>query len=158
MENLAGSGAPSIPAAQPRHRRRVLRWGIPALALALVAGGLVALIIALQPSSTPPPLTRDVLAYAKGAMEWQSGPSVQRLEVIPLRDLERALSRSVPTHVRTDVNVADLIRRFGANRRVAFAVLTGTYNSLPPDEGVVVHGDAVVLVDPGTDKGLYINN
>ena len=35
-------------------------------------------------------------------------------------------------------------------------VLQGVFNTLPPDEGVVVHGVAVVLIDAASKRPLLI--
>ncbi|HLJ67286.1 MAG TPA: hypothetical protein VKX16_07980 [Chloroflexota bacterium] len=161
MESPVDKRAAAIPVARSRPAgaaaRRLLHWGIPLLALALIAGGALLLVLATRGSSAPSPLAQDALAYGRHEMVWQTGPVLQSIRVIALRDLGPALSAAVPARVRQDVNVPDLIRRFGANRRVGLAILRGTFNSLPPDEGIVLTGDAVVLVDAKTGKGLYVN-
>jgi hypothetical protein len=96
------------------------------------------------------------LYYAQHQMVWMSGPTVVTSYVLPMRELPRALRLYVPRKVARDVNTADLIRRYGANLQIGMVVLRGVFNTLPPDEGVVVHGDVVVLVDVKHDRGLFL--
>ena len=89
-------------------------------------------------------------------MLWNSGPRVRSAQVLPLRLLPRDLASSVSASVRQHVNVPDLLRRYGPNRQVVLVVLYGVYNSLPPDEGVEIRGDAITLVDPKTNRVLLL--
>jgi hypothetical protein len=80
------------------------------------------------------------------------------VRVVPLDELKAALSGRVPAHVAQDVNVSDLIARYGPKHRVALVVLSGSYNSLPPDEGVPVTGDVVALVDQPSNRVLLLTD
>lgn len=142
-------------AASHGSRRPVLR--ILAALLLAAAGSIAFFILSPFSGSSQSAVDQAALTYSQQQMVWSQGPSVQSTRILLLRDLSAALSASVPVHVRRDVNVPDLVRRFGSNRQVALVVLTGVYNTLPPDEGVVVRGQAVVLVDTRTDRGIYQN-
>lgn len=98
------------------------------------------------------------LAYAKQTTVWVSGPSVQSVSLMRLAQLDAGLRRTVSPRVRSDVNVHDLIRSYGPNRQVALVVLSGVYNSLPPDEGVVAHGVMVSVVDARTNRVLLLTD
>src|SRR5947209_17406226 len=104
--------------------------------LALIVVALVA--IQVLRVATAPPAGADVaasdaaLTYARDTTVWSSGPTAQSVRVVPLRRLEPALRAAVPAAVASDVNVSDLVRQYGPNRRVALVVLSGVYNSLPP--------------------------
>jgi hypothetical protein len=126
--------------------------GIP-LALLILAYAYSALTTSRQLHATA-----VGLSYARGYMSWSYGPTVQSARIIPLKQLESALRTSVPTTVRQDVDVPGLVRHYGANRQVDLVVLSGTYNSLPPDEGVMVTGDVVELVDARTNKVLLLTD
>ncbi len=140
----------------PRARSSRLPLAFALIVLGLVVGvGL--LWYGLSPSS--PPLnsaTQAGLVYSRDYMLWKSGPRVRSAQVLPLRLLPRALAASVSVSVRRHVNVRDLLRRYGPNRQVALIVLYGVYNSLPPDEGVEIRGDAITLVDPKTNRVLLL--
>lgn len=98
------------------------------------------------------------LAYAHARTLWTSGPTIRSVRVVPLDELKAALSGRVPAHVAQDVNVSDLIARYGPKHRVALVVLSGSYNSLPPDEGVPVTGDVVALVDQPSNRVLLLTD
>ncbi len=145
-------------AATPTARARTIR--LP-LAFALIFLGLVVgvglLWYGLSPSSPAlTPATQAGLVYSRDAMEWYSGPQVRSAQVLPLRLLPRALAASVSVRVRRHVDVPYLLHRYGSNRQVALVVLYGVYNSLPPDEGVEIRGDAITLVDPKTNRILLL--
>lgn len=91
-------------------------------------------------------------------MIWTSGPVVRRSDTLPLRRLSRVLAAEVSPTVASHVNVTDLLRRFGSGREVALVILTGGFNSLPPDEGVDMHGDVVVLLDAHTNTPLFLTD
>jgi hypothetical protein len=91
-------------------------------------------------------------------MAWSQAPSVRLTRTLQVRDLEPLLRRTVTRQVAADVNVADLERVYGADRRVVLLVLHGVFNSLPPDEGVIVNGDVVELVDPTNDHVLLLTD
>jgi hypothetical protein len=40
---------------------------------------------------------------------------------------------------------------------VALVVLFGSFNSLPPDEGVILSSQVVVLVDTARNRAIYLN-
>src|SRR5947209_106334 len=81
--------------------------------------------------------TQTALAYSRRTMAWNSGPAVASSRVVTLSALDTAL-QLVHLIGRHDVNTADLIHRYGKDRRVNLVVLHGTFNTLPPDEGVNV--------------------
>jgi hypothetical protein len=90
-------------------------------------------------------------------MVWTHGPGVQSVQTVPLAQLPDAM-RPLPSSVRDNVNVSDLLRRFGRRERVAVVIMTGTYNSLPPDEGVDVKGQVVALVDTRDDRVILLTD
>lgn len=129
------------------------------LVLLVVAAGAAALIGYLAAPSAPSTQARaraTALAYVQKYMVWSNGPQVQTVRLLPVSSLPTALASSVPPHVAQDVNVSDLQRRYGPTRRIALVVLNGVYNSLPPDEGVDIHGDIVVLVNVRPEKVLLL--
>lgn len=137
--------------------------------LRLVLAGIVLLVIAflvfafvlLQPGSTPPPNRFDAAAlrYANGQIVWNNTPSVQSTQVVPLDRLSATLRRAVRPTVAAhiDPGIPGLIQQFGRTHKVALVVLTGSYNTLPPDEGVNTNGQIVVLVDTIDTRGIYLN-
>lgn len=96
--------------------------------------------------------------YAQTTTLWSSGPTVRSVQILPVKDLRAALRTAVAPGVAADVNVDDLARRVGSNRRVALVVLNGVHNSLPPDEGVNVNGDVVAIVDLNGDRVLLLTD
>ena len=98
------------------------------------------------------------LTYAQQHMVWIKGPTVQSSRTVELRGLEPALARAVSPTLRRDVNVEELLHRYGPNRQVTLVILNGVYNTLPPDEGVTVRGAVVVLVDARTDRVLLMTD
>jgi hypothetical protein len=104
------------------------------------------------------PAGNAALAYARARTVWYSGPVVQSVRTVPLDRLQGALRASVPAHIQQDVNIPALIRQYGPHRQVALVVLNGSYNSLPPDEGVTVHGDWVAIVDARTNRVLLLTD
>jgi hypothetical protein len=80
---------------------------------------------------------------------------VVSIHTFPLRRLSRALASYAPPRVVPDVNVPDLVRRFGPNLQAGLVVLHGSFNSLPPGEGITLH-DAIVLVNVRTKKGIFL--
>lgn len=138
-----------------RGRRRVL-WIAGPLVLLAAAFGLY--IFALSPSSGGSSVDQAALRYAGQQIVWNQGPTVQSTHIVRLGDLQHTLAAATPPRVANDVNVPALIQRYGAGRQVALVVLSGEFNSLPPDEGVVARGDVVVLVDTKTNRALYVND
>jgi hypothetical protein len=96
------------------------------------------------------------LRYARAEMVWTHGPSVVHARVGTIGDLPTLLPSLANTTLRQDVNTRDLIRQYGPRRKVDIIVLSGVYNSLPPDEGVNVQGEALVLVDVESNKVLFL--
>jgi len=94
--------------------------------------------------------------YGRQEVVWSQGPSIESKRVVPLSRLSAALASAVPAATGQNVGTAALEKRYGPRRRVAMVVLRGTYNSLPPDEGVNVSGDVVILVDVKTDRVLVL--
>lgn len=131
-----------------RRRMRRGRFLIFLLAAMMVVGAALLWYGLAVPAGSADGARQVALAAARSQMQWYSGPSVQSTYTIPLRRLQTTLRRSVrPLTVATDVNVQDLTHRYGRDHQVVLVVLSGVYNSLPPDEGSTVRGDVVVLVD-----------
>jgi hypothetical protein len=129
---------------------------LPLALLVLAAGAFLVYFLSASASTTQSRAQDAALTYARTEMIWAAGPTVQSVHVIPIHRLETTLRATVPSSVRQDVNVQDLQRRYGPNKQIALVVLSGVYNSLAPDEGVEVHGDVVVLVDPQTDRVMLV--
>lgn len=140
----------------PPARRRFPWMGVAAFSVLVICGTLAWLILAASAPSAQDRAAQAGLAYARTQMAWTSGPTLQTSHVTTLRSLRSVLIRTVPTGVQQDVNTRELIRQYGVNRRVALVIVNGVFNSLPPDEGVIVHGDAVVIVDMKTDQALLL--
>jgi hypothetical protein len=100
--------------------------------------------------------TQAGLAYARSEMVWIHGPSIVHARTGTIGDLPALLPSMANTTLRQDVNTRDLIRQYGPERKVDIIVLSGVYNSLPPDEGVNVQGEALVLVDVENNKVLFL--
>jgi len=92
--------------------------------------------------------------YAQQYFVWAHGPTVVSQQTLPLGRLPAALHSAVPVAVSQDVNTDQLLQQYGPHRTVALDVFHGTYNSLPPDEGLQLTGDVVVLVDVARNKVL----
>jgi hypothetical protein len=129
------------------------RFLIPLL---IVVGGSLAVYVAQGRSSSGSAAASRALAAAKQQMVWSSGPKIQSVHTLKLSGLRRALDHVVARQVANDVNVADLMRRFGPRRAVTLVVIHGTYNSLPPDEGVPITGQAVVILDHRSNRVLLL--
>jgi len=139
-----------------RNRRRIPSIRPLAVGVLLAIVLVVALIVITSSggSSQTSAVDQVALSYAERQMVFNSGPEVRSTHTLLLRNLSHALATYTRRSVAKDVNVRDLIRRFGANRRVTLVVLSAVYNTLPPDEGVVVNGQVVVLVDTRTNRPL----
>ena len=129
--------------------------------LLLPFGVLVCIVFAIliyrHLSGSPAGTAGDAaLRYARKEMVWTHGPSILHERAATMGALPSLLPRLASATLRNDVNAADLIRRFGPGRKIDIIVLTGVYNSLPPDEGVNVQGEALVLLDPSTDRLLFL--
>ena len=129
--------------------------------LLLLLGAVICVALAflayLHVSSSPAGTAGDAaLRYARTEMVWTHGPSVLHERAATMGALPALLPRLANVMLRNDVNAADLIRRFGAGRKIDIVVLTGVYNSLPPDEGVDVQGEVLVLLDPSTERLLFL--
>jgi hypothetical protein len=139
-----------------RPNRKVRLTLTAVVLLLLIIGGWLS--VSAFGTSRQDQVVQQGLAYAERQMVWSSGPSVQSTHSILTDYLTAALQRYVPLPVRADVNAQDFIRRHGLHRRYLLIVLYGTYNSLPPDEGVEVHGDVVELVDPKSRRVVLLTN
>jgi hypothetical protein len=129
---------------------------VAALSFLVICGAVAWILLATSAPSAQDRAAQAGLAYARTQMAWTSGPTLQGSHATTLRSLRSVLAQTVPTSVQQDVNTGALIRQYGPNRRVALVIVSGVFNSLPPDEGVIVHGDAVVIVDLTTDHALLL--
>jgi hypothetical protein len=130
--------------------------GVAAVAVLVICGALAWIILAASPPTSQDRAAQAGLSYARTQMAWTSGPTLQSSHVTTLRSLGSVLARTVPVNVQQDVNTGELIQQYSANRRVALVIVTGVFNSLPPDEGIIVHGDVVVIVDMKNDRPLLL--
>ena len=114
------------------------------------------ILIMLQVSK---PETRSIgqigQSYAKQTMVWNKGPVLQGTYPIRMGDLARALRAHVPASVDNRVPIQALIKQYGVKPRIDLVVLTGVFNTLPPDEGVTEPGTAIVLVDAVTEACAF---
>lgn len=150
------ASVPTSAAVQLARRRGLLGPGI-LLAVSLLAG---AALIWTQYVAAAPSRQRATaigLAYARNTMVWERGPTLVRDTVVPLRRLQPALD-TARILARRDVNVPRLIRRYGADRRVDLVIVRGKFNTLPPDEGLIVTADVVTIVDMQTGKVLLMTD
>lgn len=138
---------------RPRGRRRVLLLSIGVAACIVLA---YLAYSAFAGSSGHSAAAQAALRYVGTEMVWTQGPTIAHERTGTMGALPGLLQTMANTSLRKDVNTADLIRRFGPHRRIDIIVLSGVYNSLPPDEGVNVQGEALVLVDPRTDRVLFL--
>lgn len=142
-------------------RRHALRprFLLSLLVVLVVVGAALFWYGLAAPAGSASSARQVALAAARSQMQWYSGPTVQSTYAIPLRQLQATLNRSVqPESVAQDVNVQDLIRQYGPNHRIILVVLLGVYNSLPPDEGMTIRGDVVVLVDARSNHVLLLED
>jgi hypothetical protein len=124
------------------------------IALVLAAGIAVAGYEIVHSSSSPQQkATQAGLDYSKNTMAWEKGPQVQTSSIVRIHSLPRALRNLAARH---DINVPQLIARYGGNRSVDLVVLAGNFNTLPPAEGVNIYGQVVVLVDLKTRRVLLM--
>ena len=137
-----------------RHRPA---WIIGFLALVALCISLGVVIVTYRPAGAGGNGS-TALSYARKHIVWLQGPRVRSTHTIPLRRLQPLLARTVSSTLRNDVNVPDLERRYGPDRKVAVVILNGVYNSLPPDEGIDIRGDMVVLVDVRTNRVLFLTD
>ncbi len=137
-----------------RGRGRILLLG--ALVVLAMCAAILWFAFSVAATSSQSRFADTALSYGQRYVIWSKGPDVQSTHIVPLHGLEGALVANVSPTVRQSVNVSDLVRRYGPNRRVALVVLHGVYNSLPPDEGVSVNGDVVVLVDVQSNRVLLL--
>lgn len=136
-----------------RPKRIRLGAAISLIAVCLVAGWLAVVSPLLNP---PADTTQIGLDYTRQYMVWQSGPSLVSSRTLALRQLSAVMRTSLPRPTQHDVNVPDLIHRYGANRLVDMVVVHGVFNTLPPDEGIVVRGTVVVLVDAQSNRVVFM--
>jgi hypothetical protein len=136
-----------------RGRRRLLLLSVGVAACIVLA---YVAYSAFAGSSGRSAAAQAALRYARTEMVWIQGPSIAYERTATMGALPALLRTVASTSLRKDVNTADLIRRYGPHRRIDIIVLSGVYNSLPPDEGVNVQGEVLVLVDPRTDRVLFL--
>lgn len=121
----------------------------------LIVGGGIALVLANRPESDAQKAADAAVAYGRTEMLWQKGPAATSTRLVPLRKLASTLERSTSASIAPHVNVPSLIERYGPNHRVAIVVLSGEFNSLPPDEGVELT-TAVAIVDVPSDHVILV--
>jgi len=131
-------------------------WVLAAVVALALCAAILWFALSASATSTQSRFADTALQYGQQYMTWSSGPSVQSTHIVPMQGLERALSVTVPPATRRSVNVSDLLLRYGPGHKVALVILHGIYNSLPPDEGVTVTGDVVVLVDVKSNRVLLL--
>jgi hypothetical protein len=119
---------------------------------------LVSVLLANRSTAAHDRAADAALQYAKQYMTWSQGPKVSSTHVVPLGGLSVALRRYVPAPLRDDVNAGQLSRTYGLKTKVSLIVLSGTFYSLPPDEGVNVNGDVVAIVDVRTNRVLLVTD
>lgn len=150
---MMASAKPSSPSHHVPRRLAVL-----VLALALIALGLwIAHAAAALPSERQR-AAQAAISYARSTTSWQSGPTAQSVRLVTLRHLGSTLRHAVPASLADDVNLPDLIRRYGPDRQVALVVLAGVFNTLPQDEGVVINGQVVAVVDAKSNRVLLLTD
>jgi hypothetical protein len=123
------------------------------LVVALLAGFLMAIRASSASGSIE---SRAALQYAASQMSWQSTPTVKLVQNGRIANLSSMLLRHVPEAVATGVNVPDLKRLYGAQTPITLVVLQGSYNSLPPDEGITSNSDVISIVRRGTRHVLLL--
>lgn len=155
---MSSSPAATHLRAQPWSRQKRLFAGLVILGGLALAASLLWYGLSASSSSEADRAGQAGLAYARQHLVWNSGPSIKSVHLTALRDLPPLLQTSVSPTVRPDVNVPDLMQRYGPDRRVALVVLTGVYNTLAPDEGVNVRGDMVVITDARTNRVLVMTD
>jgi len=132
--------------------RRIAVLGAAVIVACLAAYGVFAYASPLLSGTSRAQQTG--IDYAQQYFVWAHGPTVVSQQTLPLGRLPAALHTAVPPAVGQDINTDQLLQQYGPHRTVALDVLHGTYNSLPPDEGVELTGDVVVLVDVARNKVL----
>jgi hypothetical protein len=131
------------------------------VALALLGGIVIAAAVVWFGNVTAAPSAAQragniARRYAARTTLWNSGPTVTGVRIVRLSRLGATLHGAVTTQLADDVNVTDLQRRVGKNRQVAMVILHGTFNTLPPAEGVTVTGNMVAIVDMPTHHVLLL--
>lgn len=139
----------------PDRRRLIALALLGAIVLGAAAVWVVGVTAAPSPSQRAGEIARS---YATRTTIWNRGPTVRKVIITGVRDLPAALRRTVSSRVADDVDVPDLERRVGAHRQVALVVLHGIFNTLPPDEGIVVNSDMVAVVDMSTKRVLLLTD
>jgi hypothetical protein len=133
------------------------RWGIPGVAALLICLPVAWFAATSLASHDQNAVTVAALRYAQGQIVWTKGPEVRSAHTVRLRELRSALHAYAPGRVGRDVNVGALIRQYGPNFRVGLVLLSGDFNSLPPDEGVTLH-DVVVLVAIRSNTAFFLTD
>lgn len=140
----------------PPAKRDTARLPAALFLIALVLAAGVAVLgyeIVHSSSSAQQEPTQAGLVYSRKTMLWEKGPQVQTSRTVHLHSLSRALRGLAARH---DIDVPQLIKRYGGNRSVDLVVLAGKFNTLPPAEGVDIYGQVVVLVDVKTRRVLLM--
>lgn len=107
---------------------------------------------------TPQTSGQIALAYTRSNLHWIRGPYVQATYPTTVGRLQQTLYRHVPIRVVQDVNVRQLVRKYGSKPKVDLVVLTGVFNSLPPNVGVTGPGTVVALVDPVRRRVFFVTD
>jgi hypothetical protein len=147
------------PAEAPPRKIRTIPYVRLLAPIALIVCAVVAwLAFSASAGSSTSAATQAGLSYARENMEWQSGPSVVQARTARVGELPGLLPKLLDTTLRRDVNMTDLVRHYGADRQVDAVVLTGVYNTLPPDEGLNIRGEVLALVDVKTNRVLFLTD
>lgn len=97
------------------------------------------------------------MSYARRTLQWNQGPYLKGTYPTTMGSLESTMKRhQVPKHVMQDVNVQRLLQQYAPTLKVDLVVLTGVFDTLPPDEGITGPGTMVALVDPRQHRVLYV--
>jgi hypothetical protein len=130
------------------------------LIAACIVAGLVVLGVQAAQSGTESAqqrATQVALQHGRNTMVWETGPTVQSSRELPLSGLAAAV-KTLKGTVRHDVNAGELVHQYGAARKVDFVVLYGKFNTLPPNEGVDLYAQVLVLVDMKTQRVLFMQD
>ena len=131
------------------------RWVLMLAGVVLVGLAVYGVLAYVSPRSSAGSRAQQTgMDYAQQYFVWAHGPTAVSQQTLPLGRLPAALRTAVPPAVGQDINTDQLLQQYGPHRTVALDVLHGTYNSLPPDEGLELTGDVVVLVDVARNKVL----
>jgi hypothetical protein len=121
----------------------------------LIVGGVVALAILNWPESDAQKAADAAVTYGRTQMVWDRGPRAASSHIVPMRDVTAAVTQYASPGIASHFNARVLVRQYGPDHRVAVVVLTGSFNSLPPDEGVTLTM-AVALVDVPSGRVILV--